>query len=100
MLKKLCTLVVLALAVSPFSAPFGTCDTPQILSLVVNGENEPSSLVAPLPTAAGRLKVAPPMGIVVVSLVVAAPPVTLITPSNAPTSGLSDRSPLSTILRR
>jgi hypothetical protein len=100
MLKKLCTLVVLALAVSPFTAPFGTCDTPQISSLVIIGENDPASRVAPLVTEAGRLKIAPTVRIVAVSLVVAAPPVAFITPSIAPTSGLRDRSTLSTILRR
>jgi len=96
MLRKWCTFVVLALAVTPFTAPFRTCDPQPISSPVLVDEND---LVAARTTEAGRLKIAPAIGIVVVSLSVAAPPVTFITPSVAPTIGITDRSILSTILR-
>jgi hypothetical protein len=107
MIKKLATLLFLALAASPFTAPFQTYDWAHSQAAHNNAaliassldENDPGSLVAPLMTEAGRLKIVPTAGIVVVSHFVAEPPVLFITRSILPARGVSDRSILSTILR-
>jgi hypothetical protein len=59
MLQNLCALVFLALAVSPFTAPFQTCDAAKAaVAGPVSYENDPGSLVAPLVTKPGCLTVA------------------------------------------
>lgn len=66
MLKDLGALVFLALAISPFTAPFQTCDDAGATVIApLNSENDPGSLVAPLVTKPGRLTVtvAPPAGL-------------------------------------
>ena len=66
MLKNLFALVFLALAVSPFTAPFQTCaEATAAVVAPLNNENDPGSLVSPLVTKAGRLTVAvaPPAGL-------------------------------------
>jgi hypothetical protein len=98
MFKKLATLFLVALAVSPFTAPFQTYDPPQILSPVLIDENNPGSLIAPLATDAGRLKIALPVGFGGSGLS-ALCPVALLMSSIALPSAISDRSNLSTVLR-
>jgi hypothetical protein len=66
MLKNLFALVFLALAVSPFTAPFQTCaEATAAVVAPLDIENDPGSLVSPLVTKAGRLTVAvaPPAGL-------------------------------------
>jgi hypothetical protein len=66
MLKNLFALVFLALAVSPFNAPFQTCaEVTAAIVAPLNNENDPGSLVSPLVTRAGRLTItiAPPAGL-------------------------------------
>jgi hypothetical protein len=98
MLKKLCVLVFLALAISPFTAPFQTCDEARATVVVpLNSENDSGSLVSPLVTKAGRLTVgvAPPAGFDVSYFV----PVALLTQLISPTSHIHLDSNLLTILR-
>jgi hypothetical protein len=70
MLKKLCAVGLLALAVCPFTAPFQTCDLgsariPRSSTRLIDSasalpdESDPGSLVAPRSTAPGRLTIAP-----------------------------------------
>ena len=99
MLKKLSAFAVLALALSPFRAPFRTCDSQQISSTPFIGENDPGPLVASLATETGRLKIAPTAGVVAVSHGGSEPPLTFATRSKAPTPGVSERRIFSTILR-
>ena len=64
MLKNLCALVLLGLAVSPFTAPFQTCyEASQAIVAPLTNEDDPGSLVGPLLTQAGRLTVALPTGL-------------------------------------
>jgi len=66
MLKNLLALVFLALAVSPFTAPFQTCaEATAAVVAPLDNENDLGSLVSPLVTKAGRLTiaVAPPAGL-------------------------------------
>jgi hypothetical protein len=98
MLKKLSAFAVLALALSPFTAPFRTCDSHQISSTPFIGENDPGPLVASLATETGRLKIAPTAGVVAVSHC-SEPPLTFGTRSKAPARGVSERRIFSTILR-
>ena len=59
MLRNLCALALLVLAVSPFTAPFQTCgDVTAATVAPINNENDPGSLVSPLVTKTGRLTVA------------------------------------------
>jgi hypothetical protein len=59
MFKNLFALVFLALAVSPFTAPFQTCaDATAAAVAPLNNDKDPGSLVSPLVTKAGRLTVA------------------------------------------
>lgn len=98
MLIKLAALLFLALAASPFTAPFQTYD-PSQNSLPVVNQNDPGSLVAPLTTETGRLTIAAAVAIVVVAHVAARPPATSAARSTASTHCLCDRSILSTVLR-
>lgn len=98
MLKNLCTLVLLALAVSPFTAPFQTCaETKTAVVGALNNENDPGSIVSPLVTETGRLTVAvaPPVGLGVSYFV----PLALFTPFIPPTSHVRDDSIRPTVLR-
>jgi hypothetical protein len=99
MLKKLLALAVLALALSPFTAPFRTCDPSQISSVVLIDENESGSLVAPLVTECGRLKIATTVGTLIVAPLIAQPPDTFITQSIARMNGSGERSIAPTVLR-
>jgi hypothetical protein len=59
MLKNFFALVLLALAVSPFTAPFQTCaGANTAVVALLNNENDAGSLVSPLVTKAGRVTVA------------------------------------------
>jgi len=98
MLKNLFALVFLALAVSPFTAPFQTCaEASAAVVAPVNNENDPGSLVSPLVTKAGRLTVAvaPPPGFGVSNL----GPLALFTPFILPTSHIRQESIRPTVLR-
>jgi hypothetical protein len=98
MLKDLCALVFLALAVSPFTAPFQTCaEAKATVAAPLNNENDPGSLVPPLVTKAGRLTVAvaPPGGLGVSYFVSLA----LLTPFIPPTSHIRHDSIRPTVLR-
>jgi hypothetical protein len=107
MVKKLATLLFLVLAASPYTAPFRTCDPVHseaihdvdTLIAALHDENDPGSLIAPLVTETGRLKILPTAGIVVVSHFVAEPHISFITGSIPPTDGVADSSIRSTILR-
>src|ERR1700680_2731568 len=86
-LTKLCSVLLLALALSPFTAPFQTCDfsdsasgtgtnegvtlTPPTADHTVVSDNA-GSLVPPLTTDTGRLRLAPVSGLVI-SIVLASP---------------------------
>lgn len=98
MFTKLCTIVVLALALSPFTAPFSTCDSPLRSSTALIDDDDPGSLVAPLTTETGRLRIVPDVGILLVSHFLAAPPV-FRTESVRRSSVVGERSELPTILR-
>lgn len=98
MLKNLCALVFLALAVSPFTAPFQTCaEAKAAVVAPFNNENEPGSLVSPLVTTAGRLTVAvaPPAGLSVSYFV----PLALLTPFIPLTCRIRQDSSRPTVLR-
>jgi hypothetical protein len=98
MLKKLCALVFLALAISPFTAPFQTCDEAGATVVgPVHSENDNGSLVPPLVTKAGRLTVAvaPPAGLDVSYF----GPVAWLTRFISPRSHIHRDSILLTILR-
>jgi hypothetical protein len=61
MLRNLCALVFLALAASPFTAPFQTYDDAKaMITAPLHNGHDPGSLVAPTVTKAGRLIGAPP----------------------------------------
>lgn len=98
MLKNLCALVFLTLAISPFTAPFQTCA--EAIAAVVaplNNENDPGSLVSPLVTKAGRLTVAvaPPAGLGVSYFI----PLASLTPFIPATSHIRRDSIRPTVLR-
>jgi hypothetical protein len=98
MLKNLFALVFLALAVSPFTAPFQTyAEAGAAVVAPLNNENDRGSLVSPLVTKAGRLTVgvAPPSGFGVSYL----PPLALFTPFIVPTSQIHHESIRPTVLR-
>jgi hypothetical protein len=98
MLKNLCALVFLTLAVSPFTAPFQTCaDATAAVVAPLNDETDPGSLVSPLVTKAGRLTVAvaPPAGLGVSYFV----PLASFTPFIPPTSHTRHDSIQPTVLR-
>lgn len=98
MLKDLCALVFLALAVSPFTAPFQTCGEANAAVVApINNENDPGSLVSPLVMKAGRLTVAiaSPGGLGVSHFV----PLALLTPFIPPTSHTRHDSIRPTVLR-
>lgn len=98
MLKNLFALVFLALAVSPFTAPFQTCtEATAAVVAPLNNENDPGSLVSPLVTKAGRLTVAvaPPASLGVSYLV----PLASLTPFIPPTSHIRHDSIRPTVLR-
>jgi hypothetical protein len=59
MLKNGCALVLLALVVSPFTAPFQTCNTHAAGVASLTEADDAGSMVAPLVTKAGRLTVTP-----------------------------------------
>jgi hypothetical protein len=99
MLTKLCALVLLALVVSPFTAPFRTCGPAQAPSTASIDEVDPTSLLVPLITETGRLKIAKTRGSVIVTYSVPQPAVTWITQSITPAADVRDRSIRSTILR-
>ena len=98
MLKKVCALVFLVLAVSPFTAPFQTCaDATAAVVAPLNNESDPGSLVSPLVTKAGRLTVAvaPPAGLGVSYFV----PLASLTPFTPPTSHTRNDSIRPAVLR-
>lgn len=98
MLKNLATLVFLAFAISPFTAPFQTCDQARATVVApLNSENDPGSLVSPLVTKAGRLTAAaaPPVGLDVSYVV----PVAWLPPFTLPTRHNRNGSIRLTILR-
>lgn len=98
MLKNLFALVFLALAVSPFTAPFQTCaEATATLVVPLNNENDPGSLASPLVTKEGRLTVAvaPPVGLGVSYF----GPRALFTPFILPTSHIRHDSIRQTVLR-
>jgi hypothetical protein len=98
MLKNLFALVFLALAVSPFTAPFQTCaEVSAAVVAPLNNANDPGSLVSPLVTKVGRLTVAvaPPAGLGVSYLV----PLASLTPFIPPTSHIRHDSIRPTVLR-
>ena len=96
MLKNLFALVFLALAVSPFTAPFQTCaEASASVVAPLNNENDPGSLVSPLVTKAGRLAVASPAGLGVSYFV----PLASLTPFIPPTSHIRHDSIRPTVLR-
>lgn len=96
MLRNLCALVFLALAVSPFTAPFQTWDEAKATVVApLNNEDDPGSLVAPLVTKASRLTVAPPAGLVISYFV----PIACLTPFIPPTSHTRRDSIRPTVLR-
>jgi hypothetical protein len=85
MLKNLFALVFLALAVSPFTAPFQTCaDATAAVVAPLNNGNDPGSLISPLVTKPGRLTVAvaPPAGIGVSYFIPLASPTPFIPPTS------------------
>jgi hypothetical protein len=98
MLKNLFALVFLALAVSPFTAPFQTCaDVTAAVVAPITGENDPGSLVSPLVTKTGRLTVvvAAPAGFGVSFFV----PLASLTPFIPSTSHIRHDSIRPTVLR-
>jgi len=99
MLKKACAFALVALIVSPFTAPFRTLESAQLPSHSLIDDNDPGSLIAPLTTEIGRLKIVPAVGVVTASHFICRPPAAFTTTSFAPTRGLCNRSMLSTILR-
>ena len=99
MLTKLCALFLLALVVSPFTAPFRTCGPAQTSSSASIDEVEPSSSLGPLITETGRPKIAKTRGTVIVTRSAPEAPVILITRSITPRADVRDRAIRSTILR-
>ncbi len=99
MLTKLCALFLLALVVSPFTAPFRTVDLAQMSSPVLTDDVDPGSLLAPCVNEARRLKIATTVGIETVTHSVSHPPVTFIARPVAPAGDVRDRSVRSTVLR-
>ena len=62
-LRDLFAIVVLLLAMSPFTAPFQTCDAGQAIAVAaVNHDDDPGSLVPPVPRAP-HILIAPPAAI-------------------------------------
>jgi hypothetical protein len=60
-LRDLFAVVVLLLAMSPFTAPFQTCDAGEAIAIAaVNHDDDPGSLVAPLVPKAPHILIAPP----------------------------------------
>ena len=61
MLRDLFAVVVLLLAMSPFTAPFQTCDPGHAIAVTaVNHDDDPGSLVAPVVPKAPHMLIAPP----------------------------------------
>lgn len=61
MLRDLFAIFVLSLAMSPFTAPFQTCDAGRAIAVAaVNHDDDPGSLVAPLVPKAPHLLIVPP----------------------------------------
>jgi hypothetical protein len=113
MLTKLCAISLLALALSPFTAPFQTCDladsangtgTDEAVMLTPPTVTHTSlsdgagSLVPPLTTAAGRLRLTP-VSELVISTLVALPPVAYVAPPVTPPPDISGSSFPPTVLR-
>jgi hypothetical protein len=106
MLKKLCAVSLLVLALSPFTAPFQTCDFGDSLggstgddALVLaqaSDSDGAGTVVPPLTTETGRLGLAPVPGI---STVVAAPPIVFLRRPIASSSRISECSVLLSVLR-
>jgi hypothetical protein len=103
MFRKLCAVSLLVLALSPFTAPFQTCDLadtsgtdepvmltpPTVAHTSLSGDA--GSLVPTLKTETGRLRLAPASGLVI-SNVVAPPPTVFLRlpiPSSSPINGYS-----------
>jgi hypothetical protein len=60
MLNKLCALLLLALAASPFTAPFQTCgESNATVAVELANENDPGSLFAPRVTKSGHATIVP-----------------------------------------
>jgi hypothetical protein len=101
--KKLCTIALLVLALSPFTAPFQTCrfadvmsgtDTDAALILTPPAAAQPclsddaDLLVPPLTIAAGRLRLSP-VSALVTSNVIAPPRVIVLAPPVTPSPTIS-----------
>ena len=96
MLKNLCALVLLALAVSPLTAPFQTyTETKATVVALLTSEDDPGSFVAPLVTNTGRLTVATPAGLGISYCI----PVVFLAPFIPPASHIRRDSLRPTVLR-
>jgi hypothetical protein len=93
---KLCALILLTLALIPFTAPFRTCDTPQ-LSLSVHGDE--NGVVAPRATETRRRSLTQAQGLVVVATAIVERSVSIVPQPLSPTSVVSTRLNAPTILR-
>jgi hypothetical protein len=99
MLHKLCTLFLVALALSPFTAPFQTYSPTEMACPIPEDEKSSGTSVASLATDSGRLKIAAPVGIITVSLFIPESLGTRLGPPIERATPVIDRSTLSTILR-
>ena len=100
MLQQFWAVLFLALAVSPFTAPFRTLDTPAEARAVVvvaprMGEDSPGSIVAALVTNAGRLTLAAPTELAISYFV----PLIFLTPFTPPTQHARHNSNRPAVLR-
>ena len=61
MIRYFFAIIVLLLALSPFTAPFQTCDARQAIAVAaINHDDDPGSLVAPLVPKTRHTLIAPP----------------------------------------
>jgi len=96
MIQRLYAVVFVALAASPFTAPFQAC-TPVPSPMLVD-QNDPGSAVGPLATAAGRLTIVTG-SIALASRFVVTPPGSIVTGSFTSAIVHGTHSVLPTILR-
>jgi hypothetical protein len=102
---KLVALFLLSLIASPFTAPFQTCDLADSPARDDNtvmtaplDDNKPGTLIAPLDTESGRLKIAL-AGVFSQTAFETLRPLTPFARSVGSTRACSDRSTVATVLR-
>ena len=100
MATKLCAIAVLALIVSPFTAPFRTLDLSPDNSPIAFDQADSAGQIGSLVTQSGRLKITPPMGVAVLVPSGAEPPlIAVVSRTSTAVPRLADDPNRFTVLR-